>query len=83
VLEDCPCHRRNLRQAFVASVHWTAFDPVMLVLLFTLAAIGHAVRESLFPEVLKASLIIRKLAVEIFDCVPKVTRNRLSAVHDA
>jgi hypothetical protein len=32
--------------------------------------------------VLKASLIGWKLTVEIFDCVPKMGRNRLSAVHD-
>jgi hypothetical protein len=40
------------------------------------------VRESLLSEVLKAGVITRKLAVEIFDCVPKVSGNRLSAVHD-
>jgi hypothetical protein len=55
---------------------------MVLALCLTLSAICHAVRKPLLPQVLEASVISRKLTVEIFDCVPKVGRNRLSAVHD-
>jgi hypothetical protein len=55
----------------------------MLAIPFACLAVRNAVGKALFPEVLKASLIVRKLAIEIFDCVPKMGRNRLSAVHDA
>jgi hypothetical protein len=56
---------------------------MMLALPLARLTVRNAVRKSLFSEVLKASVIVRKLAVEVFDCVPKVGRNRLSAVHDA
>jgi hypothetical protein len=56
---------------------------VSLCLFFALAAVRDPVRKSLLSQVLEASVIGRKLTVKIFDCVPKVSRNRLSAVHDA
>jgi len=53
----------------------------VLAIFFALFAIGNSVREALLFEVLKASIVIRKLAVEIFYRVPQVLWNRLSAVH--
>jgi hypothetical protein len=55
----------------------------MLCLFVAFAAVRDPVRKSLLSQVLKASVIGRKLTVKILDCVPKVGRNRLSAVHDA
>ena len=54
----------------------------MLAILLTLVAIRDPARKSLLHEIVEASGIIGKLAVEILDCVSKVLGNRLSAVHD-
>jgi hypothetical protein len=43
---------------------------VVLSLRFTRLTVRHSVRESLFPQMLKASIIGRELTVEILDCVP-------------
>jgi hypothetical protein len=55
----------------------------MLSIRLALSAVGNSIRKALLPEMLKASFIVRKLAVKILDCVSKVSGNRLSAVHDA
>ncbi|MGC1371690.1 MAG: hypothetical protein WA824_06090 [Candidatus Sulfotelmatobacter sp.] len=83
MLKDGASHRRNLRQAFIASIDRAIFDPVMLALRLARFAIGHAIRKSLLPEMLKASLVIGELTVKILDCVSKMSGNRLPAVHDA
>jgi hypothetical protein len=55
---------------------------MMLALSLARSAVSHSVGKALFAKMLKAGIIIRKLAVEILDCVPKMGRNRLAAVHD-
>jgi hypothetical protein len=55
----------------------------MLATLLALVAISDAIRKPLLPQMLKAGFIGWKLTVEILDCVPKMSGNRLSAVHDA
>ena len=54
----------------------------MLLLLPTLRAVGNPAGEAPLFEVLKAGVVVGKLAVEIIDCVPQIFRNCLSAVHD-
>lgn len=55
---------------------------MMLALPLARLTIRNTVRKPLLSEVFKASIITGKLAVEILNCVSKVGRNRLSAVHD-
>jgi hypothetical protein len=55
---------------------------MMLALRLALGTICDAIREPLLPQMFKASVIGWKLTVEIFDCVPKVSRNCLLAVHN-
>jgi hypothetical protein len=56
---------------------------MMLALLAALGTVRNPARKSLFPKMLKASIVGWKLTVKILDCVPKVSRNGLSAIHDA
>ncbi|MGA8151013.1 MAG: hypothetical protein WB952_08695 [Terriglobales bacterium] len=70
VLKDRPGHRGNMRQAFIASPHWASLNPVVLALLFTCLAVRNPVRKSLLSKMLKASIVIGKLTVEIINCVP-------------
>ena len=81
MLKDRSSHRGNLIQALIASPHWTAMNTVMFLLFPTLLAVGNSAGESLLFEVLNASIVVRKLAVKIFHCVPQVLWNCLSAVH--
>jgi ABC-type lipoprotein release transport system permease subunit len=55
---------------------------MMLALLFALGTVRSTIRESLFPQMLKAGIIGRKLTVKVINRVPKMLRNRLTAVHD-
>jgi hypothetical protein len=70
VFKDGPGHRGNLIQAFTTGINGTALNPVMLALLFALGAVRNPVRKTLFPKMLKAGIVGRKLTVEIINCVP-------------
>lgn len=56
---------------------------MMLSIPLALRAVGNSIRKSLLPEMLKASFVVRKLAVKILDCVSKMSGNCLSGIHDA
>ena len=70
MLENRSSHWRNLSQAFIAGIDGTPLDGVMPPFRFAFSAVRHTVGESLFAKVLKARLIVRKLTVEVIDCVP-------------
>jgi hypothetical protein len=53
-----------------ASVCWPSCDPVVLPINFALLTERNAAGKPLFLEVLKAGIIVGKLAVKIIDRVP-------------
>jgi hypothetical protein len=70
VLKDRTSHWRNLIQALTASIDRTPFNSMVLALRLALLAVRHTVRKTRFSEMLKASIVGRKLAVEVLNCVP-------------
>jgi hypothetical protein len=82
VLKDRPGHRGNLIQANVASINRTPFNSVMLAFASALFAVRYSARKALFLEVLKASIIGRKLTIEVSNRVSQVLWDCLPAVHD-
>src|ERR1700686_3041980 len=81
VLKDRPSHRRNLRSAVIAGVHRTTLNSIVLALLLALVTVRDVAGESLLHQVLKASRVIGKLAIDDIDRVPEVLRDGLSAIH--
>ncbi|MGB0012996.1 MAG: hypothetical protein WBQ03_15415 [Candidatus Sulfotelmatobacter sp.] len=82
MLKDRSGHRRNLSQAFIASIDRTALNPMNPPRYLASFTEHNSARETLFLEMFKAGIVSRELTVKILDCVSKVRWNLLSAVHD-
>ena len=54
----------------VAGINWTPRNAIVLALFLASFAVGNSAREPLLLKVLKAGVIVWKLAVEIVDRVP-------------
>ena len=70
LLKNRSRHRGNHRSAMAASIRRATSDAVMLPLDSALFTVSYAAGETLFFKVLKASVIVGKLAVKIVDRVP-------------
>ena len=81
MLEDRSRHRGNLSSAVVTRIHRTPIDAVVFAVLLALLAVDDPAGETLLFQVLKASGVIRELAVKVVDRVPEMLRNCLSLIH--
>jgi len=70
VLENRASHRRKLSQAFIASIDGATLDAMQFPVTLARFAEYKAAGESLLLEMLNASIIGRKLAIEVADRIP-------------
>lgn len=66
-MEDGSGHRANHLPAVIAGIRWTASDTMMFAILlaFITRAVRDAIRKTLLFQVLNASIIVGKLAIEV------------------
>ena len=80
-LEHGPGQRVDVIPADLARIRGAASHAVVLALDAALLALSYPVRPALLFDVLKAGVVVRKLAVKIRDCVAQMLGNTLSRFH--